>query len=205
MSSRRSLMHVLTLGILALTLVASAAAQKGESELDSSPPTGITEEKIIQQFAAKEKEFKQAREQYAYRQSLTVQTGATLDVTLGASGSSGGALSYSVSVQPAHGTLSTLNGAAVTYTPASGFVGSDQFSFQVTEGTVSSEDAVVTINVQAATGNVSSNSSSSSGGGGLINGGSLAAMFVGVILSLAARQRQRARSAFRQRAAIRPR
>ena len=74
MSFRRSLMHVLTLGILALTLVASAAAQKGESELDSSPPTGITEQEIIQRFAAKEKEFKQAREQYAYRQSLTVQT-----------------------------------------------------------------------------------------------------------------------------------
>ena len=138
-------------------------------------------------------------------QSLTVQTGATLDVTLSASGSSGGALSYAVTVQPAHGTLSALNGAALTYTPASGFVGSDQFSFQVTEGTVSSEDAVVTINVQAATGNVSSNSSSSSGGGGMINGASLAAMFVGVALSLAARRRQRALRAFRRRAAIRPR
>jgi hypothetical protein len=67
-------MHVLTLGILALTLVASAAAQKGESQLDSSPPQGITEQEIIQKFAAKEKEFKIAREQYAYRQSLTVQT-----------------------------------------------------------------------------------------------------------------------------------
>ena len=67
-------MHVLTLGILALTLVAPAAAQKGESQLDSSPPQGITEQEIIQRFAAKEKEFKQAREQYAYRQSLTVQT-----------------------------------------------------------------------------------------------------------------------------------
>ncbi len=138
-------------------------------------------------------------------QTLTVQTAATLDVTLSASGSSGGALSYAVTVQPAHGTLGTLNGAAVTYTPASGFVGSDQFSFQVTEGTVSSEDAVVTINVQAATGNVSSNSSGSSGGGGVINGGSLAAMFVGVVVSLAARRRQRARSSFRRRAAIRPR
>ena len=138
-------------------------------------------------------------------QSLSVQTGATLDVTLSASGSSGGALSYAVTVPPAHGTLSTLNGAAVTYTPASGFVGSDQFSFRVTEGAVSSEDAVVTINVQAATGNVSSTSSSASGGGGLINGGSLAVMFVGVAVSLAARRRQRTLRAFRRRAAIRPR
>ncbi len=67
-------MHVFTLGILALTLVASASAQRGESQLDSSPPQGITEQEIIQRFAAKEKEFKIAREQYAYRQSLTVQT-----------------------------------------------------------------------------------------------------------------------------------
>jgi hypothetical protein len=138
-------------------------------------------------------------------QSLSVQSGATLAVTLSASGGSGGALSYAVTVQPAHGTLGTLNGAAVTYTPAGGFVGSDQFSFQVTEGTVSSADAVVTINVQAATGNVSSNGSGASGGGGLINGGSLAAMFVGVVVSLAARRRQRTLRAFRPRAAIRPR
>ncbi len=138
-------------------------------------------------------------------QSLTVQAGATLDVTLSASGSSGGTLSYAVTVQPAHGTLSTLNGAALTYTPVTGFVGSDQFSFQVSEGAVSSEDAVVTINVQAATSNVSTASSSPSGGGGLINGGSLAAMFVGLAVSLAARRRQRALRAFRPRAAIRPR
>jgi hypothetical protein len=51
-----------------------ARAQRGESELDSSPPQGITEQQIIQNFASKEKEFKQARDHYTYRQSLTVQT-----------------------------------------------------------------------------------------------------------------------------------
>jgi hypothetical protein len=55
-------------------LVASAAAQRGEGELDSSPPKGISEQEIIQKFATREKEFKVARENYTYRQSLTVQT-----------------------------------------------------------------------------------------------------------------------------------
>ena len=44
-----------------------------ESQLDPSPPAGITPEEIIQKFAAKEKEFKLARENYIYRQSVKVQ------------------------------------------------------------------------------------------------------------------------------------
>jgi len=60
--------------LICLFLVATATAQRGEGPLDTSPPQGITEEQIIQKFAAKEKEFKLARENYAYRQSLTVQT-----------------------------------------------------------------------------------------------------------------------------------
>ena len=74
MMSPRSFLHFLALALLTLNLVSVAAAQRGESELDSSPPQGITEQDIIQKFAAKEKEFKIARENYAYRQSLTVQT-----------------------------------------------------------------------------------------------------------------------------------
>jgi len=62
------------LALLSFALISTARAQRGEGELDSSPPKGITEQEIIQRFAAKEKEFKIARENYAYRQSLTVQT-----------------------------------------------------------------------------------------------------------------------------------
>ena len=50
------------------------ASDRGEGPLDPSQPTGITTEQIIQNFAAKEKQFKIAREQYAYRQDLLVQT-----------------------------------------------------------------------------------------------------------------------------------
>ena len=74
MNSPRSFLSILALGLLVSNLVSTALAQRGESELDPSPPTGITEQEIIQKFAAKEKDFKIARESYAYRQSLTVQT-----------------------------------------------------------------------------------------------------------------------------------
>jgi hypothetical protein len=60
--------------LVSVCLAAPAFAQRGESQLDSSQPTGITVDQIIQNFAAKEKQFKQAREHYAYRQDLLVQT-----------------------------------------------------------------------------------------------------------------------------------
>jgi outer membrane lipoprotein-sorting protein len=69
---------ILLLSLVALGMVLPALAQgkqeKGEGELDPAQPKGITPEEIIQRFAAKEKEFKAAREQYTYRQEVKVQT-----------------------------------------------------------------------------------------------------------------------------------
>src|SRR5512146_891173 len=63
------------LSVLLLALAVPALAQeRGEGPLDTSPPKDITPEQIIQKFAAKEKEFKLAREQYTYRQTVKVQT-----------------------------------------------------------------------------------------------------------------------------------
>jgi hypothetical protein len=45
-----------------------------EGTLDASQPKGITPEEIIQRFAAKEKQFKEARDQYTYRQEVKVMT-----------------------------------------------------------------------------------------------------------------------------------
>jgi hypothetical protein len=68
------------LACLALPLVAWAD-DRGEGPLDPSQPTGITVEQIVQKFAAKEKQFKGAREQYTYTQDVTIQTldGDTVD------------------------------------------------------------------------------------------------------------------------------
>jgi len=49
-------------------------AHAQEGPLDKAEPKGITSEQIIQRFAAKEKEFKEARDHYTYRQSVKVQT-----------------------------------------------------------------------------------------------------------------------------------
>jgi hypothetical protein len=69
----RSALILLTLFLLASALTAlPAAAQEGP--LENTPPNGITPEEIIQRFAAKEKEFKEARDQYTYRQDITVRT-----------------------------------------------------------------------------------------------------------------------------------
>ncbi|MBZ5720862.1 MAG: hypothetical protein LAO03_10830 [Acidobacteriia bacterium] len=59
----------------------SLRAAADEGPLDKSEPKGITSEEIIQRFATKEKEFKEARDQYTYRQSVKVQTveGDTVD------------------------------------------------------------------------------------------------------------------------------
>src|SRR5215472_8214426 len=59
--------------------VLSASAQEGP--LDKSEPKGITPDEIIKRFATKEKDFKEARDQYTYRQDVKVQTldGNTVD------------------------------------------------------------------------------------------------------------------------------
>jgi hypothetical protein len=48
--------------------------QVEDKSIDPAQPQGITVDQIIQRFAAKETEFKQARDQYTYRQDVAVQT-----------------------------------------------------------------------------------------------------------------------------------
>jgi len=61
------------LSILAFSAL-PALAQRGEGPLNSAQPQGITVDQIIQRFAAKEKMFQEAREAYAYTQSVKVMT-----------------------------------------------------------------------------------------------------------------------------------
>jgi hypothetical protein len=58
----------------ALVLALPAWAQRGDGALDPSPPVGKTVEEVITRFAARESEFKAAREQYTFRQHVRVQT-----------------------------------------------------------------------------------------------------------------------------------
>ena len=52
----------------------SLPAAADEGSLDPAQPKGTTVEEIIRRFAAKEKEFKEARDQYTFRQTVKVQT-----------------------------------------------------------------------------------------------------------------------------------
>lgn len=79
--SGKGLTSVLLLTLLFGLSGIGRADERGEGPLNPAQPTGITPEEIIQKFAAKETQFKQAREQYTWRQDVKVQTldGNTVD------------------------------------------------------------------------------------------------------------------------------
>jgi len=66
--------------VFGMLLGMSASASAQESPLDNSPPKDITPQEIIKRFTAKEKEWKQIREQYRFQQSVEVQELAGGDV-----------------------------------------------------------------------------------------------------------------------------
>lgn len=76
-------LQIVSVVVMAVALCgpASLRAFGDEGPLDSAQPKGVTSEEIIQRFAAKEKEFKIALDQYGYRQTVKVQTldGDTVD------------------------------------------------------------------------------------------------------------------------------
>ncbi len=68
---RRVLSLLVVIATCTLAVV-TAVAQEGP--LESAQPKGITPEEMIQRFATKEKEFKEARDQYTYREDIHVMT-----------------------------------------------------------------------------------------------------------------------------------
>ena len=67
--------------VLILLGASTGKATASMGPLVTLPPTGVSPEQIIQRFAAKESEFKAAREHYTYNQEVKVQTleGDTVD------------------------------------------------------------------------------------------------------------------------------
>src|SRR5205809_965773 len=55
-------------------LAFAGAAFSQEGQLSTAQPNGITVQQIIEKFATKEKEFKEARDLYTFRQDVRVQT-----------------------------------------------------------------------------------------------------------------------------------
>jgi hypothetical protein len=71
---RSRLFFAVMLSALLSIAMVSGIATAQEGALDKSEPKGITVEEVIKRFAAKEKEFKAARDQYTYRQDVKVMT-----------------------------------------------------------------------------------------------------------------------------------
>jgi hypothetical protein len=71
-----------------------------------------------------------------------------VDITLAATDPDGDALTYSVVAQPSEGDL-TGSPPNVTYTPGSGFTGTDSFTWKASDGVDESNVATVTIEVSS--------------------------------------------------------
>ena len=84
----------------------------------------------------------------ANNQVVTTAMNAAKSITLVANDPNNDLLMYSIVAQPLHGTVTTGTGAIRTYTPATNFIGSDSFTFKANDGTLESNIATVTINVQ---------------------------------------------------------
>jgi hypothetical protein len=74
---------VMLLVIMMVVIMLPQVTRAQDGPLDKSEPKGITIDEIIKRFAAKEKLFREAREQYTYRQDVKVMTldGDTIDGT----------------------------------------------------------------------------------------------------------------------------
>jgi hypothetical protein len=80
--------------------------------------------------------------------SSTTGTPVSIAVLANDSDPYGYPLTITAVTQGAHGTA-TISGTSVIYTPAAGFVGTDSFTYTITDGQSGSATATVTVNVMA--------------------------------------------------------
>jgi hypothetical protein len=74
LTSPKFLSLVALFSVLLPVIALSGVARAQEGPLDKSEPKGITVEEIIKRFSIKEKQFKEARDQYTFRQDVKVMT-----------------------------------------------------------------------------------------------------------------------------------
>ncbi len=78
--------------------------------------------------------------------SVTMDEDTSKVITLSGSDSDGDTLTYRITKNPTHGSV-TLSGNKATYTPAHNYNGSDSFKFVVNDDTVDSDSATVNITI----------------------------------------------------------
>ncbi|MBU1616476.1 MAG: cadherin-like domain-containing protein [Candidatus Margulisbacteria bacterium] len=84
---------------------------------------------------------------------VTTSTASNTSTTVNFSASDpdGNPLTYSIVSNPTHGSLGTVSGSQVTYTPTTGYTGSDSFTYRANDGTAYSNVATVNITVGGST------------------------------------------------------
>jgi hypothetical protein len=120
----------------------------------------------------------------------TTANKAISDQLQGINPNSSDTLAYNVVDQPAHGTvkLTDVNKGTFTYTPVSGYVGDDTFTFMLNNGYVDSNTATEAVTVAAAVTSGSQPSGSGSGGSGTVGPVFLAALALWGILLIQQRR-----------------
>lgn len=101
--------------------------------------------------------------------TLSVNENAEGNGTLLATDADNDPLIYMIASQPQHGTV-TLNDVSIgayTYKPATGYSGSDSFTFKASDSIEGSNTSMVSITVNAVSGGTTGGTSSSGGGGGV--------------------------------------
>jgi hypothetical protein len=128
-------------------------------------------------------------------QSVSTTAGSAVSITLSATDADSTSLTYSIVTGPANGVLGGSAGVR-TYTPNSGFTGTDSFTFQASDGFTNSNVATVTITMSAVASGGTAGNTGSGGGGGALTPWPLRALGLLALRSVLARRR-----VLRQRAA----
>lgn len=79
--------------------------------------------------------------------ALSTRHDQSISSTAIATDADGDTLTFTVSGQPSHGSVTLNSSGAFTYTPASGFIGADSFTFAVRDAYGASDNGVISISV----------------------------------------------------------
>ena len=103
-------------------------------------------------------------------------TGSSLNSNLSANDPDGDPLIFSIITSPSNGTIDVLdeNSGSFTYTPSNGYVGIDNFTFSASDGELTSNEAVITINVNEILGTLQGTITNA------INGNSISSVIVSI-------------------------
>src|SRR5206468_2526712 len=83
-------------------------------------------------------------------QKRTVAPGAATTLALSCSDPDGDPItSVEIVAGPSHGTLGSISGGQVAYTPNAGYFGADSFTYRASDGTATAAPALVTLTVQS--------------------------------------------------------